>query len=485
MPELELNPGAQEDFVLGDDLYSAFIGGLGSGKTFAGLARGLRMCLQPKPGGQYHAPRGVVAASTYPVLNDNIAPQLEAMVEKTGLATWRKDYKKSTKELTLINGSVIRLRSLDRPDWMRGPEYAWFFIEEGRNCTHAAWNILTARLRQQGYNIAGFVSSTPNGYDWMWRVFHEDSPTKVDGSKWYNAPTTENRTLPKGYVDNLLSNYHGRFRDQEVYGKFVGLVEGGVFPYWNPQEHCRELEYDPELPLYTGWDFGFGDLGVCLFIQVRWVDKEELTGETYMGPRIKLAVAHVLDAIGEKEWTAKDWAAAYHDRLRERFAGAQTAGDYGDPAGVQRNPSTGTSVITDLNTAGVPVAPVPKRPQDFSLRILNNMMAGDRVLVSKEAEVLSQALSSHKWKLDADGNKNHKDPVHDWTSHYVDALRYAATILLPYMPKVDPPEAERSYAPNTYGHVFQQVLKPPRRTLGQRRRPKPTFVVEGVARGEE
>jgi hypothetical protein len=486
MAELDLNPGAQTEFVLGDDLYSAFIGGLGSGKTFAGIARGLRLSLQPKPSGQYHAPRGVIAASTYPVLNDNILPQLEAMVEKTGLANWSKDYKKSTKELTLINGTVIRLRSLDKPDWMRGPEYAWFFIEEGRNCTHAAWNILTARLRQQGYRIAGFTSSTPNGYDWMWRVFHEDSLTKVSGATWYNAPTEQNITLPKGYVDNLKANYHGRWAEQEIEGKFVGLVEGGVFPYWNPQENCLDLEYDPALPLYTGWDFGFGDLGVCIFLQVKWVDKQELTGETYKGPRIRLAVANILDAIGEKEWTARDWAAAYHDRLRERFGGAKTAGDYGDPAGIQRNPSTGTSVITDLNTAGVPVGPVPKRPQDFSLRILNNMMAGNRVFVSKEAEIVSQALSSHKWKTDADGNKAHKDPVHDWTSHYVDALRYVATVLLPFAPKEDLPEAAREYNPDTYGHVFQQVLKPPRRLLGHRGGVrKPTFVVEGVAHGEE
>jgi hypothetical protein len=479
--ELNLNPGAQEEFVLGDDLYSAFIGGLGSGKTYAGLARGLRMCLQPKPSGQYHAPRGVVAASTYPVLNDNILPQLEAMVEKTGLANWSKDYRKSTKELVLINGSVIRLRSLDKPDWMRGPEYAWFFIEEGRNCTHAAWNILTARLRQQGYKIAGFVSSTPNGYDWMWRVFHEDSPTKVEGTKWYNAPTTQNLTLPKTYVANLKANYSGRFYEQEVEGKFVGLVEGGVFPYWDPAAFCTDLTYDPALPLYTGWDFGFGDLGVCVFLQVRWVDRQSWTGEQYMGPRQLIPVVNILEAIGEKEWTAKDWAAAYKERLATVFNGAKTAGDYGDPAGMQRNPSTGTSVITDLNSAGVPVGPVPKRPQDFSLRLLNNAMAGGRVLVSKNAEVVSQAFASHKWKLDADGNKNHKDPVHDWTSHYVDAVRYAATVLLPFGARETEPEQDQHFAENTYGHVFEQLTKKPsQQWLGRGGKKKATFSVEGV-----
>ncbi len=434
-------------------------------------------------GAQYHAPRGVVAASTYPVLNDNILPQLEAMVEQTGLANFKKDYRKATKELTLINGSVIRLRSLDRPDWMRGPEYAWFFIEEGRNCSHAAWNILTARLRQKGYRTSGFVTSTPNGYDWMWRVFNNDSPTKVKDAVWFNAPTVQNRTLPEGYIENLASNYSGRFYEQEVLGKFVGLVEGGVFPYWDPQRFCLEADvaYDPELPLYTGWDFGFGDLGVCLFLQVEWTEKEG----SYKGPRVKTPVCRVLHAIGEKEWTSADWANAYHTTLRETFGGRKTSGDYGDPAGMQRNPSTGSSIILDLNAAGVPVQPVAKRPQDYSLRILNNLMAGEKVWVQRDgAEVLSQALASHKWKLDADGMKSTRDPVHDWTSHYVDALRYAATALLPFGPREsdDDPEDE-AFAANTYGHVFDQMTNPTGRArrLGR----KPTFSVEGVARGEE
>ena len=480
MPELNLNPGAQTDFVLSDAQFAAFIGGLGSGKTFAGLARGLRLCLQPKVGSQYHAPRGVVAASTYPVLNDNIVPQLEAMVETTGLANFKKDYRKATKELTLINGSVIRLRSLDRPDWMRGPEYAWFFIEEGRNCGHASWNILTARLRQKGYRTSGFVTSTPNGYDWMWRVFNEDSPTKVEKAVWFNAPTVQNKTLPEGYIENLSSNYSGRFYEQEVLGRFIGLVEGGVFPYWDPQRFCLEadVQYDPELPLYSGWDFGYGDLGVCLFMQVKWLDKEG----SYKGPRVQSPELRVLYAIGEKEWTSADWANAYHTTLREVFGGAKTKGDFGDPAGIQRNPSTGSSIIADLNTAGVPVGPVPKRPQDFSLRILNNLMAGEKVWVRRDgAEVLSQALASHKWKLDADGMKATKDPVHDWTSHYVDALRYAATMLLPFGPReAESVEGDETFAANTYGHVFDQVLNPSGRA--RRLRTKPTFSAEGVIR---
>ena len=202
-----------------------------------------------------------------------------------------------------------------------------------------------------------------------------------------------------------------------------------------------------------------------------------------MGPRIEVPRLYILDAIGEKEWTAPDWARVYKDMLATKYGGRQPNGDYGDPAGMQRNPSTGSSVIQDLNVAGAPVSPVPKRPQDYSLRILNNMMAGGRVFVAKgRADIVSQALSSHKWKLGPEGDKATKDPVHDWTSHYVDALRYLASVTLPFGPREVPTEAERDYPPNSYGHVFRQLTDKPQRRLlgGPRRRRKPTFSVEGV-----
>jgi len=475
---LDLNPGAQTDFVMSPSQYTAYVGGVGAGKTFAGIARGLRYSLQPKPDGVFHAARGVIAASSYPVLRDTIVPTLEEIITITGLADWSKDYKKSEKELTLINGSVIRLRSLDKPDWMRGPEYSWFFIDEGRNVTMEAWKVLTGRLRQRGYDTSGFVCSTPNGYDWMWRVFHEDSENRVPGAVWYNAPTTQNRHLPPGYIDNLKANYHGRFYEQEVEGKFVGLVEGGVFPYWDPASFLVPIEYRPELPLYTGWDFGFGDLGVCLFMQVEWLDKQVADGANYKGPRMQVPQLYILDVIAEKEWTAADWALAYKERLETAFQGAKTDGDYGDPAGMQRNPSTGTSVIADLNTAGVNVGPVLKRPQDYSLRILNNMMAGGRVLIAKGvADTVSHALASHKWKLGTEGMKSAKDPVHDWTSHYVDALRYAASVLLPFGPRSVEDASEKEFEPNQYGYVFQQGLSKPDsdRWLGNSRKRRATF----------
>jgi phage terminase large subunit len=458
---LTLNPGAQTDFVHDEELYTAYIGGLGSGKSYALLAKMLKYATQPKSG--YAGPRCTIASATFPNLRDTIIPLMQELVAQTGVARWQRDYVKSEKRLHLPgNDADILFRSLDDPDTvLRGPELAFVGIDEGRNVSMYHWKLAVGRLRQKGYKRAAAVASTPFGFDWMYEVFHPDSEHRWANARWYGAPTHDNaRNLPAEYIAALEAGYEGRFYDQEVLGKFVGVIEGGVFPMWEPQlDAVHDLTFDPTSPLYSFWDFGIADPGVCIFAQVKWHQKEaDYPGQPGVKPLVPWL--YILDIIEAKEWTAKDWAEAYHERIAEKFGGVRTAGDYGDPAGGNRNPSTGSSVILDLNAAGVPVSAAPRKPNDFAIRILNNMMAGHRVKVAlPEAEQVSRAFTSHHWKTDPNGIRIGKEPVHDWTSHAVDAVRYGAAVLLQYNPRHEAPETWGVPKPDTYGHVFDQIVK--------------------------
>ena len=87
------------------------------------------------------------------------------------------------------------------------------------------------------------------------------------------------------------------------------------------------------------------------------------------------------------------------------------------------------------------------------------MMADGRVLVDRtNCERLGAAISSHKWQLDGNGNRSSNTPVHDWTSHYCDALRYGTTVLISNFPTRAPSKPRGGYEIGTYGHVFEQVV---------------------------
>lgn len=468
---LSLNAGAQQDFVFNDHRASAYIGGLGAGKTYAMLARGIMMSAQPKHG--YWGPRGCFAAINYPVLKDVVLPQFFEMIDGTGLLL---DYIKSEKKALLVpynehgvpDRSLVKkngegacemlFRSLDQPNWMRGLELSWFGIDEGRHLDGEAWDVLYGRLRQQGYNASGFVVSTPNGFDWMWTKFHPESGKRIVDSAWFNAPTFDNRAhLPAAYIDSLVATYNGRFLRQELYGEFVGAVDGAVFFEWDISTMGnRNLRFNKDLPLYSFWDFGMGDLGVVVFAQVEWV-KVKPPGAL---AEVEVPKLYIIDVMESSDRASKEWAEEFTAFSQRKF-GKMPDSNICDPAGRQRNISTGKSIVEDLAAYGVRVSPAPKKPVDYAIRILNNMMAAERVLVSSEAERVNAALASYKWHVDGVGTKLSPNPVHDWTSHFCDAVRYGVTVLIGHAPRriIQPQYAD--YAPDQWGHIFKQMVAEP------------------------
>lgn len=488
------NPGAQGEFIKNPARMSAYIGGLGSGKTFAGIARGLERSQQRIAPGSKFGPRGLCAAISYPVLKDVVLPQFMDLIDGSGLEKGRNWYLKAERKALLKANcgckdrdrcphvTEVLFRSLDNPDSVRGVELAWAFIDEGRHLTRYAFDVVNGRLRQRGYTHQVWVCSTPNGYDWMWDVFHPDSPKAYAGTQWFEAPTYENRHhVGEEYIKTLEATYEGKFFEQEVLGKFVGIVQGAVFPHWDSPKFLVPVSYDPGLPLVSMWDFGVGDPGTCLFAQVDWQSKQLPSGGTEEVPVLKYH-----SYIEATDWSAKDWARAFREHCDEHFGGRRPERNVGDPAGRQRNAATGTSTLEAMAAEGVHIMPAVKRPLDYGILVLDNMMAGGRVVADADrCSRLGAAFATHKWPVDDSGQRTGAKPVHDWTSHFCDAARYGATTFLSHYPRrTAGPERRTDPAPGTVGALLEQVFEPREEWLGQREKPRLTVESLGPIRSE-
>ena len=82
---------------------------------------------------------------------------------------------------------------------------------------------MKARLRQVGFPLQAWITSTPRGQDAFYRDF-EAQPAL--GHRLVRAATADNVYLPEGYAASL--GYTGSFALQELEGQFVAR-EGCVY----------------------------------------------------------------------------------------------------------------------------------------------------------------------------------------------------------------------------------------------------------------
>lgn len=191
--------------------YRAFVGGVGSGKTWAGAIEILR---QPARS------RGIVLAPTYPMMRDASQQSFFDLCPRFLI----KEHHKSKQVTELADGKVIYWRSADKPDGLRGPNLTWAWLDEGAYAKDNVWDIVLGRLRVARYGpTRAWVTTTPNGIEnWLYRAFVSANDPEYEVFK---AATADNRYNEAGYAQRLARKYGAtNFALQELKGEFVDLA---------------------------------------------------------------------------------------------------------------------------------------------------------------------------------------------------------------------------------------------------------------------
>jgi phage terminase large subunit-like protein len=222
-PELRLFP-RQMRFVRSQAKYPAYIGGIGSGKSFAGGAKVISRLDRQEI--------GLIAAPTYQMLRDSTLEGFFRLLDGLGIPY---EHVKSENTITFATGHKILCRSLEDPDTARGPnlDYAW--IDEAGYVAAKGWQIVKGRVRV-GTNPQAWITSTPKGRNWIWEEWERDATgTEFDPSHpLYRVHTDENPELPENFSASL--GYSGTFAAQELGGEFVAF-EGLVYPGFRRDVH--------------------------------------------------------------------------------------------------------------------------------------------------------------------------------------------------------------------------------------------------------
>lgn len=151
---------------------------------------------------------------------------------------------KGDRWMRLQTGHEIYFRSADNPDRLRGYNLGWFWLDEAAQLRDdEVWRVMLGRLR----NLPGrgWVTTTPNGLNWLYRLFVQQPDEDMS---LVRAPTRSNTLHEnKRFFDSVAGKYHSQFAKQELDGDFVRLGAGLVRPEMIRAEPC------PALPCLWCW----------------------------------------------------------------------------------------------------------------------------------------------------------------------------------------------------------------------------------------
>lgn len=237
----EISP-KQERFIYSDAQYTAYIGGVGAGKTNAGAKKAGQRSMEI-------VCNGLIGAPTYRMLNDSTIPTFREENQ-----AFISQFRKADMIIEMVNGSKVYCRSADDPDMWRGLNLNWFWIDEAAYCQAYVWPVGIGRLRQvvNGVKPIAFITCTPKGRNWIYEEWEEKHKDR-DGYLLIRASTKDNPFLDPVYIENLERNYTGKYYAQEIEGQFVAF-EGLIYELFNERDHVWIR--DRELPDFTGYSYG-------------------------------------------------------------------------------------------------------------------------------------------------------------------------------------------------------------------------------------
>ncbi len=199
----------QRRFWKSEKRYRLFVGGVGSGKTRAGIIE----CFRQPPNTV-----GMVVAPTYTMLRD---ATLRTFLDLARQANILVSFKEKLMVAKLKGNRTILFRSGDEPDRLRGPNIGWFMLDEAAMLSDEVWQVMIGRLRESPSR--GWAVTTPRGKNWLYRLFHSS-----DNYDIIKSSSKDNPFLPDGFIESLMESYTAEWQAQEIEGDFLDPL-GAIF----------------------------------------------------------------------------------------------------------------------------------------------------------------------------------------------------------------------------------------------------------------
>jgi len=157
-------------------------------------------------------------------------------------------------------GTRFEVRSADHPDYLVGEALDGVIVSEAAKQQPDVW---TKYLMPSLSDRQGFATfpTTPEGQNWLYRLWQQGQNPKFKNWASWQFPSWANEVVyPLGRQDpeilELEQSLSKEEFDQEIGAEFTAFV-GKIYGEFDEKMHVKTVEYDPSLPNYIAFDWGF------------------------------------------------------------------------------------------------------------------------------------------------------------------------------------------------------------------------------------
>jgi len=301
----------------------------------------------------------------------------------------------------------------------RSANIGWYFIEQAESAYPAIYDVLNERMRRKPSGRKGIFVSNPNGHDWLWQMFHPDSPDRRPGHAYFPIRLQDNPTLPDDYHETLKATY-----DDDLYKKMVEgsheVASGAVYPELSRSIHIVD-HFDPPEEWEKGVGLDHGLSNPTAFV----------LGAKFPKPYEGVYIY--------KEYQVKDEIVSHHVKVLRDLLSPQFKCFAIDPETKKHDAVHYSTVLGEYNAHGIPfrvssndvVAGVNRVKEYFKYDPLLKHPISDergsaRLLISSRCPLLIQQLHRYKREEQKTGRGSVDPPERfsKYNCHLADALRY-------------------------------------------------------------
>ncbi len=340
--------------------------------------------------------------------------------------------------IEFINGSIWQIVGSDKIDTLVGSNPIGVVFSEYALTNPRSWPLIEPILQENdGWAV---FNTTPRGHN---HAFELAEKAKFSENWWYDVKTITDTGVitPEQVIKMKNDGTANEVIQQEYYCSFEAPLVGSYYAeQMNDLESKGQLTtvpYDPRFEVHTWWDIGVSDYTSIWFAQ-------------YVGREIRLIDFMQANGKGPdhyvKELKAKDYNYGVHNLPHDANYSQFTLG--------------GRSVYDQFTEmwpgTSFRVHPVTKNVATdiYATRTLLPRCVFD----SKSCYEGIQALKNYQQKYNEKA-KTFGGPLHDWSSHAADAMRYLAVGYREHMGEEVPDESNPSGLP-TFNQLMEKDYAP-------------------------